>query len=181
MTPSESGSVAMPSLLEQIKEALANATPGPWRWNEEHGRDFTDEGWSVINVWRGVASNTVAELGPSEQEDPQADAHLIAHAPSWLSALVEVVERLRGLDTITWLEQHDADLAGRDAEIERLRETLTEVCVATEKYLDQEGPSTADALCETDHGDNLHAALIHAYRELHEPPAAAALEHHARD
>jgi hypothetical protein len=98
-----SESVAMPSLLEQIKEALANATPGPWRWQPAGVRE--GDGYRDHIIVKEVLRSFGQDMrhGPgcrvlrTGEDIGYDDAELIAHAPSWLKCLVDEVERLRRL------------------------------------------------------------------------------------
>lgn len=63
------------------------ATPGEWTWREEHGRDYTDEGWSYVAVessGREVAAT--AYPGDREEGEAQADAAFIVAAVNHVRA-----------------------------------------------------------------------------------------------
>lgn len=77
-------------LVAKVREALAKATPGPWEV------DMDD--WDVQVVMKpdgtpGVA--IICEGMHQGTDEGESDAHLIAHAPAWLEALCDEVERLR--------------------------------------------------------------------------------------
>ena len=73
--------------LDPIKARLAAATPGPWRWSRV-------ESWGHVAKLHDIHFlPNLASLSSTQQD--QADADLIAHAPSDLAALVAEVERLR--------------------------------------------------------------------------------------
>jgi hypothetical protein len=82
--------------LERIRAELAAATPGPWYPHVESHTDITDERWIQVEVRaeNGVPGNgnlnTVATLG--DDEVSEADATLIAHAPTYLAALLDIAE-----------------------------------------------------------------------------------------
>ena len=73
--------------LQQIKDALAKATPGPW--------DVGFPGGFVVcpSADRPGMLRTLCTL--NKHYGDEADTHLIANAATWLAALVERVERLR--------------------------------------------------------------------------------------
>jgi hypothetical protein len=77
--------------LDEIKRALAAATPGPWDWcSSGCGQD--PEAELVVFRDGGMAgSPEIAELRHNAEED----AALIAAAPTWLAELVVEVERLQ--------------------------------------------------------------------------------------
>lgn len=66
------------ALLDELDEARAAATPGPWKVCEDHGRDVADEAWSWVAVTTEMGRE-VATTWPvgHEQHDPEADAALI--------------------------------------------------------------------------------------------------------
>ena len=78
---------------EDIRKALAAATPGPW------------ETCNRIDVFtandaakRGKPGTHVADCDPSSDKDREraiADAHLIANAPQWLAGLLAECEALK--------------------------------------------------------------------------------------
>lgn len=72
--------------LQVIRDALAAATPGPWR------RGDTVPG-AVFSTVGGRRRHIVA-AGPSSIGTIE-DVVLIANAPAWLAELVDEVERLR--------------------------------------------------------------------------------------
>lgn len=72
-------------LVSEVREALAKATPGPWRYEPPDGKHGA-------NAWIDADPMPVSDFSGSE-----ADAHLIANAPAWLEALCDQVERLRWL------------------------------------------------------------------------------------
>ena len=80
---------------EDIRAALAAATPGPWAvtlWNLS--------GW-MPKLW-AEDQLPIEERGPfaagsvmgTSREQRDADAHLIANAPTWLAELLAEVDRL---------------------------------------------------------------------------------------
>jgi hypothetical protein len=96
----------MPSVdLQPIRDALAKATPGPWRTGREpgaHCRIYApDEGHAIARTYgpeltgghQGNGIGICSLTGPMNA----ADARLIASAPTWLADLVARVDRLQGL------------------------------------------------------------------------------------
>jgi hypothetical protein len=87
--------------LNAIRERLARATPGPWHVFE--GDDYEVWGGSKPRgegmVWRPDWTDEDDEIAAMyPRDDHEADAHLIAHAPADLAALLAEVERLRARD-----------------------------------------------------------------------------------
>ncbi len=71
---------------EHIREALGRATPGPWAYHADQHRD---DG----RVWRlGGDGDDICRLAYPDRE---ADAHLIANAPTWLAELLAEVDNAR--------------------------------------------------------------------------------------
>lgn len=99
----------MPDLTE-IREALAKATPGPWRagvlapchtgvWGTQPDTD-----WNVCLTGDELTHYSIE------------DAHLIANAPAWLESLCDEVEQLRGEVTREQMERSDAVIRAEKAE-----------------------------------------------------------------
>jgi hypothetical protein len=77
-------------MIEQIKQALEKATPGPWVISPD----------KCINGLIDIH----ARYGLTAQTDHMDNAHLIANTPTWLRYLIGEVERLqyeRGLLKLT--------------------------------------------------------------------------------
>lgn len=89
------------SLHGDIKAALEAATPEPWDYHADQHRD---DG----RVWRlGGDGDDICRLAYPDRE---ADAHLIANAPTWLAELLAEVESLarwktEALPVITGLQE----------------------------------------------------------------------------
>lgn len=78
------------ALLATVTQALESATPGPWEWEHEAGNEVT----VAVSSLAGPA--VLCRYWPRTQaKNAEADAHLIAHAPEWLAALVALVEATR--------------------------------------------------------------------------------------
>lgn len=92
--------------LEQIKERLADATPGPWGWSG-CANDRVDvcsdapgwEGAEIAVVTKDYEFNNregvVAGMPVMDRAMAHANGALIMHAPADLKELVAEVERLR--------------------------------------------------------------------------------------
>jgi hypothetical protein len=109
----DAGSLAeVPGLLEaaadRIEALAADATPGPWRACEDHGVDFTGEGWSAITVH--AAERRVARIhdtGVGDGDDVLANAAWIAlaspaiapHLAAWLREVAWQTRRILDLQT----------------------------------------------------------------------------------
>ena len=79
--------------LEPIKERLAAATPGPWRvWTDPDPTKV--RATAVETAWCHGDIEGDTEL-ITDYLPTDADAEMIAHAPSDLAALVAEVEQLR--------------------------------------------------------------------------------------
>jgi hypothetical protein len=66
-----------------IRQRASHPDLPPQRWEmyEEHGRDFTDEGWSEVGIKAlGVTLAYTCSTGFEDNDDPQAVA---AHIASW--------------------------------------------------------------------------------------------------
>lgn len=88
---------------DEIRAALARATPGPWDY---HVSQHRDDG----RVWRlGGDGDDICRLAYPARE---ADAHLIANAPTWLAELLAEVDEAQA-------EAHNAQ-ADYDRRGERL-------------------------------------------------------------
>lgn len=75
--------------LQPIKEALNNATPGPW---VADGQELDETYSGSLYLYSPAANEPVLSTSLMLE-----DAILIANAPTWLAQLVAEVERLRGL------------------------------------------------------------------------------------
>lgn len=87
-----------PDLLHEIREALKQATPGPWLWNNKaDGDDEDDPKYADYRLMGGDSVIVDLQIDHHEkiwwQGVSDADAHLIAHAPEWLQALVSRCEQ----------------------------------------------------------------------------------------
>jgi hypothetical protein len=81
--------------LDAIEAALRAATPGPW---QDHAHSYhVGTGAmlpSIVVAPRGALHPVVCSVSRGNAHR-EADAHLIAHAPTWLAELVAEVRRLR--------------------------------------------------------------------------------------
>lgn len=119
--------------MQAIRERLAKATPGPWRWDfapEQYHIELRSPGFTIMGFLRwGMRAAAPAFLNdrwrldrPHEGLWPHPDAELIANAPADLEFLLGEVGQVKFLrDTVA--TQNDL-LAGSAAEIERLSAAL---------------------------------------------------------
>jgi hypothetical protein len=70
--------------LNEIKEALSKATPGPWTIMD--GRIFGKSNTAIDPL--------IHEFAPDAPREAR-NAHLIANAPQWLASLVSQVEEMQ--------------------------------------------------------------------------------------
>jgi hypothetical protein len=61
-----------------LRERAETATAGPWAFYEMHGRDFTDEGWSIIGVRAEAGEVAMTYPVSKERDEHEADAIYIA-------------------------------------------------------------------------------------------------------
>jgi hypothetical protein len=78
--------------LTAIKDAVAAATPMKWMGRPD-GDVMTEAVTSIGDGYQPLPM-LIATLG-NRDDDWTADAHLIGHAPEWLTLLCDEVERLR--------------------------------------------------------------------------------------
>lgn len=95
--------------LQPIKDRLAAASPWPWHWSRAKPWAYVAR-LHDIYIFGDLAA-------PSSTQQDEADADLIANAPSDLTALVAEVERLENEAAV----MQQVTLAGLAAEVERLR------------------------------------------------------------
>lgn len=84
MTPAER--------VAQIKERLKNSTPGPW-WIGRF-QSYRGDGQPIRCVYRPIEGETRIEVEGSEKIDCDADAQLIANAPTDLKWCLDRIEKL---------------------------------------------------------------------------------------
>ena len=91
--------------LEAIEARLEAATPGPWeeRGNDVIAPDIADiTGFADVEEFKEIMDCdplprvVVSLFAAMGGENPDADAALIAHAPTDIAALIAEVRRLRG-------------------------------------------------------------------------------------
>lgn len=93
--------------LESVRKRLAAATPGPWQSNISYHVDGDDE--VVKHITAGTDDNTVAVMG-CDFTSSDADADLIAHAPTDLRLALAVVEAARDLvDDLQYTARSEQD------------------------------------------------------------------------
>lgn len=82
------------------RELAATGTPEPWARFEEHGRDYTDEAWSVVGVITGTRYVALTHPTGSDHEDHEADAEKIASAVNALGPLGDLREHIQRAPSI---------------------------------------------------------------------------------
>ncbi len=74
----------MTPLVKQVRAALADATPGPWKF----------DGYERLRSKQGLQDGS-ADIAHFYHSNTQCEnAHLIANSPTWLAELCDRVERL---------------------------------------------------------------------------------------
>lgn len=76
------------ALIREVREALGKATKGPW---ETTG---CSHGGRILLRGSGAVARQDWHPQTHLQVVPTEDAELIAHAPSWLAALCEALEKM---------------------------------------------------------------------------------------
>lgn len=107
--------------LEEIKKALAAATPGPWDWYEDEAEVVNSDGMSVCQLWWKDGK-------PRPHDDCVPDGILIANAPEWLRYLLEQYEQQ---------QLEIADLKKAYDEVLQSSRNLLHECEMTNKQLRQ--------------------------------------------
>ena len=82
-----------------IAGSIQQAAPLPWEYHEEHGRDYTDEGWSVVGAKSAAGEDVMWTYGPGyETEDAESNAALAiiltTAAPDVVALLRRAAERV---------------------------------------------------------------------------------------
>ena len=120
---------------DEIRAALATATPGPWQVYESMQAD------TFVYGPRGILRDDII-AGPTYNRE---NAHLIAHAPEWLADLLGEVDLLRTLKHRH--EQTITELAARaeaaEQAVQRVRELHTPEVAYDSEHHDCE-PSECD-------------------------------------
>ena len=108
---------------DEIRAALARATPGPWDY---HVSQHRDDG----RVWRlGGDGDDICRLAYPDRE---ADAHLIASAPTWLTELLDqnqlYATRIVGMGRVAQqiIDEHVAPRAQRLEAIHQLAVSIAD-------------------------------------------------------
>lgn len=97
--------------IAEIREALENATPGPWkvkkgeRWTEDYPREtYIQAVWDKPDH-RGCVGYRVAKMSGVHGKTMR-DAHLIANAPEWLRFLLELFDEAKK-DAEFWKNEYE--------------------------------------------------------------------------
>lgn len=82
-----------------VAGSIEQAAPLPWGYYEEHGRDYTDEGWSVVGAKSSAGEDVLWTYGPGyETESAEGDAALAilltSAAPDIVTLLRRAAERV---------------------------------------------------------------------------------------
>ena len=104
-------------LIDEIKKALENATPGPWVYQQKSVR-YGEGGWDwLCQLW-----------SKNEEDFPNAKNNgiLIANAPTWLNTLIELVDKLQteNAEERAAHNSHVTELIAKDAFIKSLKEQM---------------------------------------------------------
>ena len=76
----------------RLRELAEAATPGPWQTFEQHGRDYTDEGWSQIGGVKNPRGHDVAltyDIGFDNDYHEADAAYIAAMSPTVALALAD--------------------------------------------------------------------------------------------
>lgn len=95
----------MTDLIQEVREALAKATPGPWEWRKKNftpgDGEWKDKEFCVgdlrhetkRNSWDSILDVQINKYGqPDLYCWDDAAAHIIANAPTWLQQLTDRLE-----------------------------------------------------------------------------------------
>ncbi|MCA4755561.1 hypothetical protein H8Z60_23835 [Mycolicibacterium fortuitum] len=77
--------------IDEIKAALAAATPGPWSYDDFSDKEFIIYDHTYFN--RHIAK--IVSDGVESKEREEANAHIIAKAPEYITYLLQEIERLQ--------------------------------------------------------------------------------------
>jgi len=94
MTSRAMQAARMQDAADLLDASILRATPGPWVYYDEHGRDYSDEAWSVVGIQSPTERPVAFTYGPGyETDNPEDNAALIAilssagpHLPAALRA-----------------------------------------------------------------------------------------------
>jgi hypothetical protein len=86
--------------IERLRELMAKATPGPWKWDQGAYRDATK--W-LINDSDYVILSCISERGGDSVYPSNEDGELIVSAINHLPALLAVVEAAQAV-----MDEHPA-------------------------------------------------------------------------
>lgn len=75
--------------IDEIKAALAAATPGPWSYDDFSDKEFIIYDHTYFN--RHITE--IVSDGVESKEREEANAHLIANAPEYITYLLAEVDR----------------------------------------------------------------------------------------
>lgn len=79
-----------------IESTLAEASPTPWTYFEDHGRDYTDEGWSDVGTLDAEGQHNSMTYAPGYEANdrPEHDASLLVLMSAAATPLVPVLREV---------------------------------------------------------------------------------------
>ena len=119
--------------IEELKQVLEAATPGPWNRIDLPRNDLNPHGTSVVYVRDDAVSDGrfhIAELSMFGRGGNNADAHLIVGAVNNLPKLLKLAEAAQNLPRLidqASASRRDVDYIKVSDEIELLRKALEEL------------------------------------------------------
>lgn len=101
-------------MIDEIKQALAAATQGPWESKTNRHPELNGNDWG----WISSKGGQIGTWSGSRNENYRNDNHLIANAPEWLRCLIQ--ENARYREALEWYAGRfgdDADIALKALEV----------------------------------------------------------------
>ena len=151
---------------DDIREALAAATPGPW-----DAKPLGSEGYAVTGApdpdahgVRAKMRRRIARFGYQDWDTDRTNAELVANAPTWLAELLAEVDRLTRWKTEMITVLHGLQDLGKVLGLP-LGEQIT-------------GETAAEAAHALRASAEAAEQAIQLVRELHTPEVAYDSEHH---
>lgn len=89
MTPAQ----RLDLVADTLEAAIRGASPMPWTFFEDHGRDYTDEGWSHVGTLDAEGHHNSLTYAPGYEANEHAehDAALMVMLSCGLSSLVAML------------------------------------------------------------------------------------------
>lgn len=172
---------------DDIREALASATPGPW-----DAKPLGSEGYAVTGApdpdahgVRAKMRRRIARFGYQDWDTDRANAELVANAPTWLAELLAEVDRLTRWQTEATEVMRGLQDLGKALSLplgERITGSAAVVAAAALRYriaalnvaLQDEREAHGAAIARAEAAEQ----AIQLVRELHTPEVAYDSEHH---